>query len=80
VNETDVFMKMKKNPEMVEKVKDDWYDLDHLYFRKNKDSIFYTVLKNVSEFPEYLEYFPKGSIMTKINYIVDFYLSGGQDY
>ncbi|MGF7056413.1 hypothetical protein [Brassicibacter mesophilus] len=56
-------------------IKKDWYDLDHLYFRKNSDSFFHTSLKYLKEFPEYIEYFPKNSVINKLEYIINFYVS-----
>lgn len=63
--------KMDKN--LIEKVKKDWYDLDHLFFKENKESIFYKVLKHIEEFPVYLDYFTRDIIETKLKYIVEFY-------
>lgn len=68
-----ILKRMKIDKRLVQKVKKDWYDLDHLYFRDNKESIFYRVLKYISEFPEYLDYFPRGAIIKKLKYIVEFY-------
>lgn len=70
---SDIYDKLKIDKNFIWKIKEDWYDLDHLYFRKNKESIFYRVLKYIDEFPEYLEYFPKNAIVTKLKYITNFY-------
>lgn len=70
---SDIYDNFKTDKKLIWKVKKDWYDLDHLYFKNNKESIFYRVLKYIDEFPEYLEYFPERAIVTKLKYIIKFY-------
>ncbi|WP_130807910.1 zinc dependent phospholipase C family protein [Senegalia massiliensis] len=70
---SNIYDKLKTDEKFIWKVKKDWYDLDHMYFKNNKESIFYRILKYVDVFPEYLEFFPENSIITKIKYIVNFY-------
>lgn len=68
-----IYDKSKIDKNFIWEIKKDWYDLDHLYFRNNKESIFYKVLKYIDEFPSYLDYFPKDAISIKLKYIVEFY-------
>lgn len=69
----EIYDKFKTDKTLIWKVKEDWYDLDHLYFKNNKKSIFYRVLRGIDEFPEYLDYFPENAIITKLKYIINFY-------
>lgn len=69
----DIYEKFETDKSLISKVKEDWYDLDHLYFKNNKESIFYRVLKNTDKFPDYLYYYPTNAIMTKLKYIINFY-------
>ncbi len=60
-------------------IKKDWYDLDHLYFRDNQSSLFYKIFQHVKTFPDYLDYYPKGAVENKVNYITDFYLKSSDN-
>jgi len=67
------FDKMKLSYDFMDEVKEDWYDQDHLYFRDNPESSLFTILKEINDFGEHLEYFPQNSTLEKLRYIVGFY-------
>ena len=60
-------------------LKEDWYDLDHLYFRDHQNSLFFKVFKEVNEFPDYLPYYPSGAIIRQVRYIANFYLKSSDN-
>ncbi len=55
------------------KLKEDWYDVDHKYFRDNPKNIFSEVFCKIKEFNDLLDYFPKGATMAQINFIKNYY-------
>jgi len=68
-----VFQKILNTPEYTPLVKRDWYGLDFLYLKKNKDNIFWTDFQHIEEFPEYLSFFPPGQTSKQIKNITGFY-------
>lgn len=64
---------LEQDPKFIWKIKEDWYDLDHLYFRENPDSIFHSIFKHVETFNDYLDYYPKNGIIRQLRYIINFY-------
>lgn len=65
--------KLKIDKNFIWTIKKDWYDLDHLYFLKNPNSIFHRIFKNIESFPDYLDYYPSGAIGRQLRYISGFY-------
>jgi hypothetical protein len=65
---------LEKDPNFIWIIKKDWYGLDYLYLEKNPDSVFYTIFKNVTRVPDYLDYFPSGAFEKQVKYITEFYL------
>ncbi|RED66159.1 hypothetical protein [Cohnella lupini] len=79
-----VFQNILNTPEYTSLVKRDWYGLDFLYLKKNKDSIFWTDFQSIKEFPEYMNFFPFGQTSKQIKNITEFYqnssISGDHDF
>ena len=69
----DEYKKLETDKKFIWTIKKDWYDLDHLYFRKNPNSIFHRIFKNIGSFPDYLNYYPAGAIERQLKYISGFY-------
>ncbi len=65
---------LEKDKNFIWITKKDWYGLDYLFLDKNPNSLFFTILKNVTEVEDYLEYFPKGAFTKQVKYIKEFYL------
>jgi hypothetical protein len=56
------------------KCKRDWYDLDHLFRRKNPEFRAFSLFSSIQDFKnEYLDYFSPQAIQRKIDYISGFY-------
>lgn len=72
-NNYGIYNKLKIDKNIIQEATKNWSDLDHLFLKKNEESIFYKVLKHLDEFPTYLDYFTKDIINTKLKYIVKFY-------
>ncbi|MGM0845024.1 MAG: zinc dependent phospholipase C family protein [Bacillota bacterium] len=68
-----VYMEILDSPDYARLVKRDWYGLDFLYLKNHKDNIFWTEFQHITEFPEYLDIFPKGQTMKQIRNITEFY-------
>ncbi len=62
-----------EDPSFLWKIKEDWYDLDHLYFRNHPNSLFHTVFQQIGSFPDYLAYYPQGGIARQVRYIRQYY-------
>ena len=57
-------------------MKEDWYNIDHLYLQRNPDFNTFKVFSTVEEFPnEYLDYYSQTAMIKQIQYIIDFYKS-----
>ena len=54
-------------------IKKDWYDLDHKYFRDYQENIFQKIFQHIKDFPDYLDYYPKGAVQRQVNFITNFY-------
>ncbi|MGL1893634.1 MAG: zinc dependent phospholipase C family protein [Spirochaetaceae bacterium] len=68
------YEKLNSDEQFIWTIKKDWYDLDHLYFRNNPESIFYTIFKHIEDFPDYIDYYPEGAVIRQVKYITNFYL------
>ena len=66
---------LKEDKAFIWTIKKDWYDLDHLYFRENRESLFFKIFPRVETFPDYLHYYPRGAIEKQVKFISDFYLN-----
>lgn len=73
VDSDPIYAELETDKKFIWKIKEDWYDLDHLYFMKNPTGIFHKVFKNINSFPDYLDYYPVGAIERQIKYISNFY-------
>jgi len=71
--------KLKTDKNFIWEIKKDWYDLDHKYFRDNPVNIFWTDFQYIKEFPNYLDYFSEDAIMSRMNYITEFYNNPSED-
>lgn len=67
------YKRLNNDKQFIWTIKEDWYDLDHLYFKQHPNSIFYKVFRYVESFPDYLGYYPKGAMERQVRYISDFY-------
>lgn len=66
----------EENPDFIWTMKEDWYDIDHLYLQRNPDFYTFKVFSTVEEFPnEYLDYYSQTAMIKQIKYIIDFYKS-----
>lgn len=50
----------------------DIYVQEFNYLKYNPNSKYNTVLKRINDFPDYLDYLPKGAITRKINIVKDY--------
>lgn len=66
----------EKDKNFIWTMKEDWYDIDHLYLRNHPDFYIFKVFSQIKEFPnEYLEYYSQTAMIKQIKYITDFYQS-----
>ena len=64
----------ERDPDFWWKVKHDMYDLDHLYLKEHPGFRAFTILANVTVFPNhYLAYFSETAFENRIAYITNFY-------
>ncbi|WP_139902042.1 zinc dependent phospholipase C family protein [Clostridium thermarum] len=57
-------------------MKEDWYDIDHLYLRNHPEFYAFKVFSEIEEFPnDYLDYYSQTAIIKQIKYITNFYKS-----
>lgn len=70
-----VFEKILNTPDYTKLVKRDWYGVDMLYLENHKENIFWTEFQHITEFPEYLNFFPNGQTLVQIRNITKFYQS-----
>lgn len=62
------------NYEVFERIKGDWYDLDHLFIKENKDFYSFKIFQNLKHYNNnYLEYYSVTAIPKQISYISKFY-------
>ncbi len=54
-------------------VKEDWYDLDHLYIRDHPDNLFTQVFMNLPDPPQYISFLPAEGIHIQFAHIRDYY-------
>lgn len=65
---------LKKNKNFIWTMKEDWYDIDHVYLRNHPDFHIFKVFSQINEFPnEYLEYYSQTAMIKQIKYITNFY-------
>lgn len=56
------------------KLKKDWYDLDHLFLKKNKSFRAFRIYESAKGFEnKFMEEFPKDAFSNRLDYIVAFY-------
>ena len=67
------YQPLRDDPTFIWKIKEDWYDLDHLHFRKQPHGVFHTVFQKIESFPDYLPYYPQGGIERQVRYIQQYY-------
>lgn len=70
-----VYQEILNTSEYSKLIKRDWYGLDFLYLKNHKDHIFWTEFQHITEFPEYLDFFPAGQTLEQIGNITKFYQS-----
>ncbi|RIW30382.1 hypothetical protein D3H55_16725 [Bacillus salacetis] len=68
-----VYQEILDSPDYARLVKRDWYGVDFLYLKNHQDNIFWTDFQQISNFPEYLDIFPKGQTLAQIKNITEFY-------
>ena len=64
---------LREDKAFIWKIKEDWYDLDHLYFRNYPNGLFHSVFLKIESFPDYLAYYPQGGIARQVRYIQQYY-------
>jgi len=67
--------KLERDSKFIWTMKEDWYGLDFLYLKENKNNIFTECFMHITEAQDYLDYFPKGAFTNRIEYIRNYYLS-----
>lgn len=68
------------DPKFWRNVKRDWYDLDHLFIRDNKDFYPFQVVLNTKSFENtYLDFYSPTAIDSQLKYISTFYGSPQED-
>lgn len=70
---------LEKDKNFIWVIKKDWYGLDYMYLEKHPECIFYTLFKNISKVPDYLDYFPQGAFEKQVKYINEFYLGENEE-
>ncbi|MNI63978.1 hypothetical protein D3C73_1193940 [compost metagenome] len=70
-----VHQEILNTPEYTNLIKRDWYGLDFLYLKNHNENIFWTEFQHITEFPEYLDFFPTGQTLEQIRNITKFYHS-----
>ncbi|WP_163195104.1 zinc dependent phospholipase C family protein [Clostridium thermarum] len=67
---------LEKDKNFIWTMKEDWYDIDHLYLRKHPDFYVFKVFSEIEEFPnDYLDYYSQTAMIKQIKYITNFYKS-----
>lgn len=79
-NNKDYADKLASDPSFIWTVKKDWYGLDYKYINDNQDCIYNMVYRNISEIPDYLDYFPKGAFTLQKNNVLDYYTEKNEDF
>lgn len=74
-----MYRPLHDDPAFIWKIKEDWYDLDHLHFRKRPHGMFHTVFLKIESFPDYLPYYPQGGIARQVRYIQQYYARPERD-
>ncbi len=74
-----LYQPLQDDDEFIWTIKKDWYDLDRIYFRDNATSLFFQVFTGIEEFPDFLDYYPSGAVITQIHFIIDFYKKESND-
>ncbi|HVF26583.1 MAG TPA: hypothetical protein VNA23_11870, partial [Anaerolineales bacterium] len=63
-----------------EKIKNDWYGLDQLYVRENRDSLFWRVIVPGQNPPSYLPFIKNEALHQQYDYIRKFYSQPEKDW
>lgn len=71
----EAYQQYKVDKSFIWTIKEDWYDLDHKYFRDNPNNIFSRIFIGIDRFDEILGYYPTDATINQINYIKEFYLN-----
>lgn len=64
----------ERDKDFIWTIKKDWYGLDYIYIEKHPSCIFNIIFRNITQVPDYLDYFPKGAFEKQVKYITEFYL------
>ena len=70
----------RNESEAVGNIKRDWYGLDQLYVRKNKDSLFWRVIVPSQNPPSYLPFVKDEALHHQYNYIRQYYSQPESDW
>ncbi|MGL5675906.1 MAG: hypothetical protein ACRDDX_05815 [Cellulosilyticaceae bacterium] len=71
---------LEADKDFVWKMKEDWYDLDRLYLKKNPNFHTFKVFEEVESFPnDYLDYYSDTAMIRQIKYITSFYQESERD-
>lgn len=68
----------EKNPDYLQVIKVDWYDLDFKYLHDNPDFVPYKILTELTEVKDYLPYYEPGQLTEQIGFIRKYYQDGGE--
>ena len=63
----------ENDPEYLNLIKQDWYDLDFKFLKENPDFEPYTILCQSKKVEDYLPYYETGQLSKQIQFIADFY-------
>lgn len=67
---------LEKDKNFIWTMKEDWYDIDHLYLKQHPDFRVFKNFSKIEEFPnEYLDYYSQTAMIKQIKYITNFYNS-----
>ena len=62
------------------KVKSDWYDLDKIYIKEKKDSLFWTDFLKAEYTEDFLDFLPREGILKQTEFIKEFYQISKEEY
>ncbi|MDP4091192.1 MAG: hypothetical protein Q8930_18250 [Bacillota bacterium] len=66
----------EKDKNFIWTMKEDWYDIDHLYLKNHPDFYVFKVFSEIEGFPnDYLDYYSQTAMIKQIKYITNFYKS-----
>lgn len=67
------FITMQKDQNMKLELNRDYFQHDHVYIQNNPSSLYHKALKNIQNFPVYLDYFNENDFNAKLAYIHTYY-------